>query len=61
MRIKNLYRVWMKKTKDQIDPSYFKDTLAINPSQAALDMAAFTGDYVDLVCILAMASPRVSR
>ncbi len=45
------YRVWLKKTKDQYDPDYFLDTLAPNPSQAALDMAAFTGDYVDMVCI----------
>jgi hypothetical protein len=58
--MKKLYRVWLKKTKDQSEPDYYYDTLAVNPSQAALDMAAFTGDYVDMVCILSKAYDMVA-
>jgi hypothetical protein len=59
--MKKLYRVWLKKTKDQSEPDYYYDTLAVNPSQAALDMAAFTGDYVDMVCPISPASQKVYR
>ena len=43
------FRVWMKKSKDAIDPDYFVDTIAENASQAALDAEAMLGDYVDMV------------
>ena len=41
------YRVWMKKTKDAVEPDYFVDTIAENASQASLDAEALMGDYVD--------------
>jgi hypothetical protein len=46
--MKKRYRVWMKKSKDAIEPDYFIDTVAENASQAALDAEAVNGDYADL-------------
>jgi hypothetical protein len=42
------YRVWMKRTKDAVEPDYFIDTVAENASKAALDAEAVNGDYADL-------------
>jgi len=45
------FRVWMKKSKDAIDPDYFIDTLAENATMAGLWAELYAGDYVDLVCV----------
>jgi hypothetical protein len=50
MKVKH-YRVWMKKSKDAINPDYFLDTFAENGTMASLWAEMYSGDYVDLVCI----------